>query len=361
MVFSKPNDDGTDLPIESEESSGISGLLNQQEQQLASLARSFVDQNPPKSVEAFELIKRSKVFFAQNLVTLSLISTAAPELRNEVNIVFDEYITKADSFKQLMNVLLFVKNPKREFLYYAYGESIEDRMRELEPKWDGSVNTQDKDQMDEKLRLLQIPVDQINDPVVCLELAAFSKDKEKYLERFLQVGGSEEDETYLKIRINEIMYYPQKGNTLRALVGRLSRHMSPVSLRSWIRDHTKIAEDPNRRLEPKNSRVILAVYIDSQPEQMDEVDWLYLAERATQLQEIQLQRICFDYLKSIQRTPLQQRVFEPLLRKFARESSEDASASRKQDAHPIFDLGAAPVNKSAALEVGRWAQSVLTE
>ena len=338
--------------------------LNRQEVQLATIARKFLDEGKP--MEALALVQSSKGFVWVNLVTLVGIYIAEPDkLGNTAASLFSEYIKKSFNFDEVMHVLLYVKNQRRNSLPQHFNDVIEARLRELKPEWDGNADTRAKDLMDEKKRLTKLPIENITDPATCLDLAGSGtkSQKRRYLARFLELGGNPDDEKYIKIRLNGILLGIEEAGDARNLIARLAKHMDSFSFRKWIRDNSKKRIKGVIQIPASFSRLVLASYVAADSEKIDGTDWLYIAKRSIQLQETELQRICFEYLKRIPRDEKMQEILDVLMRKFTADTDERASVSDRSLTNPIYVQLAArvPINKAAALAITSWARNVLKE
>lgn len=95
-------------------------------------------------------------------------------------------------------------------------------------------------------------------------------------------------------------------------------------------------------------------------EELQEADLFYLAQRSIELNELTLQRACFECLKSSTRGQATQLFFEQLERRVAEKEVSRGPTTDRHMVNPIYDQIATrrPVDRLAAMMVAKWADDI---
>ena len=341
-----------------------SKLENNQAQQLNNLAKEFL--NEGKAREAFALIQKANFPSAAALTTLVGVWVADNQIGTEALRVFSEYIGRIESFSMLKQVLLFLQNRKRYFVDPAFTEAVERRMKDLDPTWDGSTDDNNAAQMEEKLRLLSLPIESINDPKICLDCASFSRSETvaSYLDRYVKIGGDIQTENYLKVKLNAISRGFISYKNAQSAVLKLASVMGLEKFKGYVKRNSKkgnVAEGKGIA-RPFRSR-LLANFVNLAATSLTSEDWTFIAEQSIDLNESNLQLICYERLKKMKRDASAQAVFEVLHRQRIKEDkflvSEGETASSL--INPIYaDMAIRqPVNMDAVVAIGLWSKRML--
>ena len=336
------------------------------ELQLGRIASEFA--HSKRYTEAFELVKRSGSGIHKNLDTLLEIYREGPsELRESAGDTFVQYVADQERFGILMNIYRSIQSLRNGPVSEELGEAVASRMHVLDPSWDeSSEEPKNKEIRYEEQKGREVPVEDLTDPEDCLRLwAAVNRtEKQKYLNRYLELGGSVNDVRYLKGRLDNIRAGIERSNDGKELISRLSEQLGPTEFRKWIRKHTqdkiKRKKDEVEYFTPRGFlRMALAAYIACSSDELDMDDWSYISERAVQIDDGDLQRICFEYLGRVQRDEHAQRVFSLLVAHGAA-GKEIKISTPKSMVNPVYDpTGRVPVSRAAAQAAGIWAQDVL--
>lgn len=292
-------------------------LRNQQELILVNAARKALDHG--RHAEGLMFIERISGFWAQNLISLMIVIcfSKSRELQKRAQSLFRQHLELCENVTQLSHAALWAKNPKRAYLSALpeLKRLIDMRRKALEPVWDGVWH-------DEGLagsrRSLQITakhpndVDSTND---CLVAATQVKDPGPWLDRYLSLGGSEDEPRYLKIFVARVA---ANGEKLTPQVKRMLKRYCEVanvqSARAFIRSITPVrlgaeGRDPDWKL----ARFALVIYSGWERLEHDLSDWMHIAESAMYLDNKMIQLLAMRGLAGLQRTPDAQEVFEQLI------------------------------------------------
>ncbi|MES2225212.1 MAG: hypothetical protein V4480_00185 [Patescibacteria group bacterium] len=337
-------------------------LRHAHEQLAQKLAREFLDAGNP--AQALALLRNSSRTTTTNLTMLIGIWAADPENSgDEAQQLFASYAGRADSFNLLMDTLRYIRSPKRGPLPASFAGITESRMRELNPEWDGTPDTRHQEHDAERIRLSNSPPEQISDPTLCLELAfvaSATTAAAAFLNRYVELGGSPDDEKYLRTVLNLIQRGRWPVKDAAELIEKLAQRIPPESFRRWARKHSiDSPKDGYFQVPSAFSRLVLANYIQVDPSHLDEADWLYISTRSLEIGERALMEACFEHLKGIVRTEESQRVFEDLFRKVSKTPEDGMSEADRQLGNKIYNQLSTrtAVNRDAAIVA--WAHEVI--
>lgn len=329
-------------------------LARRQEGALAIVAQQFASEG--QFPEALELVRRSEGFNVENLNTLMKVWREAEDeaIRSQAAELFESYLARVPDAKYLAIVQEHALNPSHAALPSSFIEGIRRRRKELDPEWDGVMEPFRAFMR----RLYKKPVESIEESDTALTLAAASAEPqsaEAYFKRYLELGGDPENPRYLRIRLNKILRGEDTSGTPEEYLPRLMKRVGAQEFQRWVRSNTKRGLEGYKTEE--FARTVLAFYVSSYP-LLSDFEWLFITDRALDLSDYELRRICFEYWKARPRDEQAQRLFETLSGQMARGKGPRGSG----DFHnPVYDRleTSSAMNADAGMSLSGWVQKVI--
>lgn len=328
-------------------------LLMQQEHQLVQAFRDLVDIN--KHDEALTLLPRISGFANMKLVPLVNIGFARPDLRDLTFSLLQQELGKISELKHIFSAYTFVAI--RHFPPHIKA-AFETRMQEIDPNWKAAYEAEMRLQNQQQDKKWAKDPAQVQDLSECLVFAISVKGYVRsmaYIQRYLELGGPETREQYLKARIELERKFYKKGRSelskhlqMLLAVGDKDKNLdwlrSVYTNAAWVRENKQFLA------------VCAAAYIEKYKDAFTIEDWRLFAQASFDLNDSQLGNICYEMFR---RTPggRSEAIFRRLNSEYGTPVSGTSSGKL---ANPVWENleDRNPINRPAAL-ITDWAHNRL--